>query len=93
MGGRGDGAKEGALALGAEGVDGRVGEGGARLLKGFEAGLEVDKVKLELQSGGEGLEDAAAGGDDLLADAITGDEAYPEGLAVGSRYNFFGLWL
>lgn len=73
--GRADGAKERALALVAQHIDGRVGQGRAGLLKGLEAGLEVDKVELELERGGQGFEDAAAGGDDFLADAVTGDEA------------------
>lgn len=70
-----DGAKERALALVAQRVDGRVGQGGARLLKRLETGLEVDKVKLELERRRDGLEDPLAGGDDFLADAIAGDEA------------------
>lgn len=74
MGGRADGAEERALALVAQDIDGGIGEGRARLLKGLEAGLEVDKVELELERGGESFEDAAAGGDDFLADAVTGDE-------------------
>ena len=71
-----DGAEEGAIALVAQDVDGGVGEGRARLLKGLEAGLEVDKVELEVEGRGQGLEEAAAGGDDFLADAVTGDEAW-----------------
>lgn len=74
VGGRADGAEERALALVAQDIDGGVGEGRAGLLKGLEAGLEVDKVELELERGGESFEDAAAGGDDFLADAVTGDE-------------------
>lgn len=75
VGGRADGAEERALALVAQHIDGGVGQGRAGLLKGLEAGLEVDKVELELERRGERLEDAAAGGDDFLADAVTGDEA------------------
>jgi hypothetical protein len=75
LGGRAHGTEQGTITLILEDLDGLVGEGGAGLLKGLEAGLEVDKVKLEAERGGEGLEDAAAGGDDFLADAVTGDEA------------------
>lgn len=78
--GRADGAEERALALVAQHVDGGIGQGRAGLLKGFEAGLEVDEIKLELERSGERFEDAAAGGDDFLADAVTGDEAC-DGLA------------
>lgn len=74
VGGRADGAEERALALVAQDIDGGIGEGGAGLFKGLEAGLEVDEVELELERGGESFEDAAAGGDDFLADAVTGDE-------------------
>lgn len=84
MGGRADGAEERALALVAQHVDGGIGQGGASLLKGLEAGLEVDKVELELERGGEGFEDATAGGDDFLADAVTGDEAW-DGLARAGK--------
>lgn len=72
---RAHGSEQGAIALILEDLDGLVGEGGTGLLKSLEAGLEVDKVKLEAERGGEGLKDAAAGGDDFLADAVTGDEA------------------
>jgi hypothetical protein len=78
--GRADGAEERALALVAQHVDGGVRQGRARLLKGLEAGLEVDKVELELERRGQRFEEAAAGGDDFLADAVTGDEAW-DGLA------------
>lgn len=74
VGGRADGAEERALALVAQDIDGGIGEGRAGLFKGLEAGLEVDKVEFELERGGESFEDAAAGGDDFLADAVTGDE-------------------
>lgn len=74
LGGRADGAEEGAIALILEHLDGLVGQGGAGLLKGLEAGLEVDKVELEVERSGEGLEDAAASGDDLLADTVAGNE-------------------
>jgi hypothetical protein len=46
-----DGAKEGAVAFVAERVDCCVWEGGAGLLKGFEASFEVDKVEFELEGG------------------------------------------
>ncbi|KAH6605377.1 hypothetical protein Trco_007084 [Trichoderma cornu-damae] len=72
--GRADGAKERALALVAQDVDGGVGQRRSGLLKGLEAGLEMDKVELEPERGGQSLEDAAAGRDDFLADAVTGDE-------------------
>jgi hypothetical protein len=84
VGGRADGAEEGALALVAQDVDGGVGQRGARLLKGLEAGLEVDKVELELERRRERLEDAAAGGDDFLADAVTGDEPWRGGVVFVS---------
>lgn len=74
LGGRADGAEEGAIALILEHLDGLVGQGGAGLLKGLEAGLEVDEVELEVERSGEGLEDAAASGDDLLADTVAGNE-------------------
>lgn len=73
--GGGDGAEEGTVALVAQNLDRLVGEGGAGALKRLEAGVEVGELELEAEVGGEGLEDAAAGGDDLLADAVTGDEA------------------
>lgn len=75
MGGRADGAEERAIAARAEGVEGAFWQRGAGALKGLEAGVEVDKVEFEAQVGGEGLEDAAAGGDDFLTDAVAGDEA------------------
>ena len=73
-GGGAHGTEEGAVALLLEDLDGLVGEGGAGLLEGLEAGFEVYEVELEAEGGGEGLEDTAAGGDDLFADAIAGDE-------------------
>lgn len=79
-GGRAHSAEQRAVALLLEDLDGAVGESRARLLKGLEAGLEVDKVELEAERGWEGFEDAAAGGNDFLADAITGDEAYRDEL-------------
>jgi hypothetical protein len=48
-------------------------------LEGLPAGFEVDEFELQAERGRQGLEDAAAGGDDLLADAIAGDEAWKEG--------------
>jgi len=45
------------------------------LLERLPPGLEVDKLKLQAERGGKGLKNAPAGGDDLLADAIAGDEA------------------
>jgi hypothetical protein len=90
VGGRADGAEEGALALVAQHIDGGVGQGRAGLLKGLEAGLEVDKVELELERGGEGFEDAAAGGDDFLADAVTGDEACDEWIRLVAFFSTRG---
>jgi hypothetical protein len=49
------------------------------LLEGLPAGLEVDELELQAQRGGQGLEDAPAGGDDFLADAIASDEAWEVG--------------
>lgn len=46
------------------------------MLEGLKASLEVDKVELEAERGGEGFEDAATGGDDLFADAVTRDKTY-----------------
>ena len=40
--------------------------------------MQVDEVELEPQRGRQGLEQAAAGGDDFLADAVAGDEANSE---------------
>ena len=73
--GRGDGAEEGAVALLLEDLDRLVGQGRARLLERLEAGVQVHKVEAQAQRRGEGLEQAPAGRDHLLADAITGDEA------------------
>lgn len=83
-----DGAEEGAIALVLEDLDGLVGEGGTGLLEGLEAGFEVDKVEFKAEAGWEGLEESAAGRDDFLADAVTGDETW-EGQLVG-RYG--GEW-
>lgn len=74
LGRGGDGAEEGAVALLLQDVDSPVGEGGASLLESLEAGLEVYKVELEVEARGESFEDATTGGNDFLADAITGDE-------------------
>lgn len=89
-GGGGNGAEETAVAA-LESLDRLLGEGDAGLLKGFPAGLEVDEVELQTEGGGESLEYAAAGGDDLLADAITGNEAYMVGgcLPLGARIMFW----
>lgn len=89
-GGRGglDGAEEGAVAVGLEDADGVVGEGGARLFKVLEAGVQVDKGELEAEGGGQGLEEAAAGGDDLLADAVAGDEAWEGRVLVSIHTNW-----
>lgn len=91
-----DSAEEGAVALVLEDLDGLVGEGGAGLLEGLEAGFEVDKVEFQAEAGWEGFEETAAGGDDFLADAITGDEAwggqlagrYRRGWEGGGRHQF-----
>ena len=72
--GRAHGSEEGAVALGLERLYGLVGEGGARLLEGLEAGIEVHKRELEVQRRGQSLEETTAGGNDLAADTIAGDE-------------------
>lgn len=81
----GDGAEESAIAVLAEGVDCLVGEGGAGLLEGLETGLQRGEVELKAEGGGEGFEEAAAGGDDFFADAVARDEAWIETV----RYVFF----
>ena len=75
---RADGAEQRAVALLLQRLDRLVGQRDALLLECLEAGLEVDEGELEPEGGGERLEDASSGGDDLLADAITGDEAWRE---------------
>lgn len=65
LGGRGDGAEEGAVALLLERLDGRVGQGGAGSFEVVEAGGEVDEGAGEAEGGGEGFEQLAAGRDDL----------------------------
>jgi len=37
--------------------------------------VEIGEGELETEAGGQRLEDAAAGRDDLLPDAVAGDEA------------------
>ena len=90
-GGGAHGAKERAVAVGFEDGDRLVGEGGPSLLEGLEACLEVDEFEFEAEGGGEGLENAPAGGDDFFADAITGDEAWGGWLVVGG-YLAGRLW-
>jgi hypothetical protein len=46
------------------------------LLESLEAGVEVDKGEFETCGLWEGLENAAAGGDDFAANAVAGDEAW-----------------
>ena len=49
------------------------------MLKGLEAGLEVDKVELEAERGGQSFEDAATSRDDFLADTVTRNETCNRG--------------
>lgn len=42
-------------------VNGLVGQSGTSLLEGLEPGIEVDEAELEVQRGGERLENAATG--------------------------------
>jgi hypothetical protein len=44
-------------------------------LEGFPARFVVAEVEFQAERGGEGFEDAPAGGDDFAADAVAGDEA------------------
>lgn len=75
-GGGGDGAEQRTVALLLEGLDRGLGEGGAGGLESAEAGFEVDEAELQAEGGGEGLEDLAAGGDDLAANSVSGYETY-----------------
>jgi hypothetical protein len=73
--GRADGTEEGTIAVRLQCLDSLLGQGGARLLERLPARLVVREGKLKTQRRGKRLEDAAAGGDDLAANAIAGNEA------------------
>lgn len=73
--GRRDGTEEGAIAVRLEGRDRVLGQRNALLLERVPAGLVVREAELEAKRRRERLEDAAAGGDDFAANAVTGDEA------------------
>lgn len=74
LGGGAHGTEESAITLALEDLDGLVRKSGPGLLEGLEAGLEVDKVELEVEGSRESFEDSAAGRNDFLADTVTGDQ-------------------
>lgn len=86
LGGGLHGAKERAVALGFEGVDGVLGQGGAGALEGVEAGFKIDKGEGEPERSGQGLEEASAGRDDFAADAVAGNEAWEEKRCVSVNW-------
>lgn len=56
-----DSAEERTVALLLQRLDGLVRQGGAGLLESLEARIEVDKVELQVQGGGQRLENPSAG--------------------------------
>jgi len=76
MGRGADGAEEGTMTFVPQHVDGGIRERTPSLLEGLETRLEIDEVELEVEVGGKGLKDTPAGGNDFLADTVTGDEPY-----------------
>lgn len=70
-----DSSEERAVTFLPEDIEGAVGQGCAGLFEVVEAGVEVDEGEGEVEAGGQGFEDAAAGGDDFAADAVARDEA------------------
>lgn len=69
-----DRAEQGTVALLLQGLDGLLGQSNAILLELVETSVKVDEGEVQTQALGQGLEDLPAGGDDLAANAVTGQQ-------------------
>ncbi|KAJ8105582.1 hypothetical protein OPT61_g10086 [Boeremia exigua] len=83
--GRRDGAEQSTVAVRLERRDRVLGQRHALLLERVPAGLVVREAELQAERRRERLEDAAAGGDHLAADAVAGDEAWRSISIAGRR--------
>ncbi len=82
-----DSAEQSAIAVGAENLNGLVGESLAMLLERAESGFKVEELELQAEGGRERLEDSPAGRDDLLAYAIARNEALGEQSQLVEQWN------
>jgi hypothetical protein len=56
-----DSTEESTIALLLESLDSLVGKGGASLLEGLKASIEVDEAEIEVQGGRQSLQNATTG--------------------------------
>ena len=73
---RRDGTEEGTITVRLEGCDSILRESNALLLKCIPTCLVVRKVEPQAERRRECLQNAATGGNDLTANAVTGDKTY-----------------